>query len=363
MTKKITGILLFILLTVLFHISYGQNKKIKAEENAENALKLEEDGKFDAAIRLLKVSQKLDPEEIEYPYEIAYAYYSKKSYKQAIKYLLPLTKHKDVMDLVYQLLGNCYDNIGKTAKAKETYDAGLKIFPNSGILYSEKGIVQMGRKDYENALVFFEKGIEVEPKFASNYYLAAKIYCNTTEKVWGIIYGELFMNLERKSLRTSSVSKLLYDTYKSQIKFTSDSTISVSFSKNATISINDLKDSGNIKLPFGTGIYEPNLLLSLIGEKTIDVASLVRIRTNFIENYFKNNYNIKYPNILFDYQNEIMKAGHIEAYNHWILMSADENSLPKWKEANKEKWDAFLKWFWDNKIKVDSTHKFYRSQY
>jgi len=212
-------------------------------------------------------------------------------------------------------------------------------------------------------LSFYEKGIEVDPKFSSNYYRAALIYCSSTEEVWGMIYGEIFMNLERNSKRTIEISKLLFDVYKSEIKFISDSSFSVSFSKNATINITNLNNPDKLKLPFGVGVYEPTLMMSIVGEIKIDINSLDIIRKNFVLNYFKNENNKNYPNVLFDYQNKILNAGHLEAYNHWILMKGDEDNFGKWYNDNKDKWEAFVKWFTDNGLEIDNSNKFYRGQY
>ena len=46
-----------------------------------------DEGKLDESIKLLEESQKLDPENYMYPYEIAYAYVQKKKYEKAIKIL------------------------------------------------------------------------------------------------------------------------------------------------------------------------------------------------------------------------------------------------------------------------------------
>ena len=123
-----------------------------------------------------------------------------------------------------------------------------------------------------------------------------------------MIYGEIFMNLERNSERTSEISKLLYDTYKNQIKFTSDTSVTVSFSKQMTINVSNLSDPNNIKLPFGI-IYEPTLLMSIVDEKSIDINSLDRIRRDFVKNYYKLGHNKTHPNILFEYQNKNSLSG------------------------------------------------------
>ncbi len=359
MTERITTCLFILTLVSMAGQALGQSSREQALAKGREAIKLMDNGHITESIRLLEESMKLDPDNINYPYEIAYANYLAKEYQKAIDVLTPLTKRKDVHDRVYQLLGNSYDNLGQRDKSIETYKDGLNKLPKSGSLYLELGGMYLQTKDYDQAINFYEKGIEVEPGFPSNYYRLAKIFLNSEEEVWGMIYGELFMNLERNSSRTAEISKMLYDTYKSEIKFTSDSSFSVSFSKNAVMNVG----SGNMSLPFGIAVYEPTLMMEILPEKNIDINSLDRIRTGFVENYFNNGRDKKYPNVLFDYQNKILKAGHLEAYNHWILMKGDENAFIQWQEANVEKWEKFVSWFNPNRLNVDDKNKFLRTQY
>lgn len=129
------------------------------------------------------------------------------------------------------------------------------------------------------------------------------------------------------------------------------------------INVNDLNDPKKFKLSFGQGAYEMTMMLTILGEKVIDINSLDNIRTRFIELYFNGDNAKNYPDILFDYQQKVMNAGHMEAYNHWILMKGDENGFEKWHSENKEKWDGFTEWFSDNQMQLDVAHKFYRAQY
>jgi tetratricopeptide (TPR) repeat protein len=338
---------------------FGQSNKEKAMAKAKEAIKLMDNGKIAQSISLLEESIQLDPDEIIYPYEIGYAHYLAKDYQKTIDVLTPLTSRKDADDRLYQLLGNSFDNIGLREKSIETYEAGLKKLPKSGRLYLELGGMFAQIKEYNKAINYYEKGVDVEPSYSSNYYRLAKLFLNTDEEVWGMIYGELFMNLERNSTRTAEISKLLYDTYKSEIKFTSDTSFSVSFSKNAAITLNSKK----IELPFGVGVYEPTLMMELLSEKQIDINSLDRVRTGFVKNYFDNKRDKKYPNVLFEYQNKILNEGHLESYNHWILMKGDEDAFTKWQRANKEKWEQFLTWFNTNGIALTDKNKFIRTQY
>ncbi len=349
---------LTIIILSVDHVS-GQSDKEKAFTKGQEAIDLMDKGKIDESIKLLEESAKLDPDNLDYPYEIAYAHYMAKNYQKSIDILADLMERKGANDRVFQLLGNSYDNIGLKEKAIETYEAGLIKFQNSGKLHLELGGMYLQVKNYDKAIYYYEKGIEVEPAYPSNYYRVAKLFLDSDEEVWGMIYGELFMNLERNSPRNTEISKLLYDTYKREINFTSDTSFTVSFSKNAVVMMNSKK----IELPFGVGIYEPTLIMEMLNEKSIDINSLDRIRTGFVKNYFMNKGDKKYPNILFDYQNKIFKEGHFEAYNHWVLMHGDEEAFGHWKESNQEKWEKFVEWFNPNGLKIDDKNKFYRGQY
>ena len=343
---KTIGLFLFILGG---QICFGQN----TDEKLNEAIKLMDNGKVDESIVLLKEGSKLEPERFDYQYEMAYAYHLKSDYKESVKILEKIENHKSVTDRFFQLLGNSYDNVKKPKKAIEVYERGLKKFPNSGNLYLELGVMHLDDKDMNVALTYFEKGIDVDPTFPSNYFWASKIFCKTTEEVWGMIYGEIFMNLERNSKRTAEISKLLYDTYKSEIKFTGENSFSVSFSKNSTINISDLTNPGKMRLPFGVGVYETTLMISMLSAKSIDINSLNNIRSSFVDNYFQRGNDKTYPNILFSYQKQVKNAGHIEAYNHWILMKGDEDGFDNWMNSNKEKWDNFVIWFTDNEMKIN----------
>lgn len=346
-------------------ITFGQDNKTLAREKAEKVIELMDNVSVDEAIPLLEEAKKLDPGTYVYDYEIGYAYAIKQDYPKALEIYKKVIKYKDANDQCYQMLGNIYDYSGDPEKAIKTYDKGLKKFPNSGILYLEKGTIYNMQKKYIEALNLYESGIKVDPAFPSNYYRATQLLCRSEEEVWGMIYGEIFLNLEPNTQRTEEISKLLFDTYKSEIKFTSDTSLSVSFCKNAVInlSIKDLKHLDQFRLPFGPMIYETTLMLSIVDEKNIDLNSLNRIRDNFVFNYFDKEHNLNYPNVLFDYQKKIRDSGHFEAYNYWLLSGGDINNFSIWKEKNVDKWEKFVDWFNNNRLLLDQDHKFIRDQY
>ena len=86
------------------------------------------------------------------------------------------------------------------------------------------------------------------------------------------------------------------------------------------------------------------------------------MRTKFLDIYFKNDYDKQYPNVLFEYQLKVKQAGHLEAYNHWLLFKGNETTFAIWQAKNKEKWENFIEWYKNNPIQIDDRNKFVRKK-
>jgi len=359
--NRIIGILI---ITFSLSITFGQSvgDKEKAFEYGMEAVKIMDEGKLDEAIKLLRKAEKLDPERIDYPYEIAYAFYSQKKYKKAIKELLKTITHKDVTDQHFQLLGNSYDNINKPDEALKVYKKGLEKFPKSGKLYLEQGIVEYFRENYNEAISYWEKGIEVDPAFASNYYWLGKIFSFTDERIWAVLYGEVFINMERNSQRTIEMSKILFDTYKKSIYVTSDTSGGVNFSK-----VMQIDPTKEFKIPFQM-IYGLTMTMSLATEiinkePDISISSINNLRQSFITNWFAQARDKDYPNLLFDFQKLLDEKGYLEAYNYWFLMKGDEVEFLKWHRINEAKFNEFADWFNNNPLIINENNYFSRLKY
>lgn len=343
-------------LLLVTQVSYAQKNKNKeiADANGKQGLVFMDNGKTDDAIKYFQKAQQLDPGNINYPYEIALAWYTRKQYDKSVAILEKLRTHKDVYSKVFQLLGNSYDELKKTDKAFDTYTAGLLLFPKAPELYLELGNISQRSKDYITAIKYYEKGIEADPRFPSNYYWAARLFCTSTEKVWGMIYGEIFMTIERNTVRTAEIGRLLYNTYQNQIRFFSDSSFTVNFSRSSS--------PGN-KPSFAKDIYEKILDSAVTTERSVSIASLARIRTKFIEYYYNNNIYQQYPNVLFDYEYKAYRSGNSEAFTYWLLSKGNEEEFTQWVKDNLLAWQKFLGWFLQYSIPLDDKYRFLRSQY
>ncbi|WP_121668023.1 tetratricopeptide repeat protein [Mesonia aquimarina] len=358
MDKNHISLIIFLLIGSL---AISQTDKEKAINLGQKAIKLMDEGQLDKSIKLLKKAENLDPDRIDYPYEIAYAYYKKKNYKKTIKILHTITDHKDVSDYIYQLLGNSYDYIDKPEKALETYNIGMKKFPDSGKFYLEAGQIKFSHKKYDEAMDLWEKGIKVDPNYSSNYYRLAKLFSYTKERIWTLIYGEYFMLLEPNTKRTEEISKLLFENYKKSREMTSDSTVVFHLTeKGHNINLADEKSKKGI-LPFG-GTFALSLVATTGWFKEqLDIKALYQVRKDFLNYWFiEKKFNQIYPNKLFSIQKEIQEATFFEAYTYWLLSEGSLTEYQNWYSENEQKFSDFVNWF--NREKIDIRKKDFNSR-
>lgn len=348
--RKIFTLLVLISLSNLI---YSQTDCEKAKQNFNKALQSMEDKQYVLSQEYLKESIELCPqEELKYSYELAWSYYLIKEYKTSIKILEPFLKKDSIPADLYQLLGNSWDEDGHEGMATVIYDKGFEKHPNAGCLFLERGNISYKNSNFLRALFYYEQGILKDPIYSSNYYRAAKIFLGSSEEVWGLVYGEIFMLLEPNSLRTQEMSKDLYNTFHSEIIF---SHYGVHISLNdPTIIYSDSPSRPNL---FPENYY--NALLSACkGERIINIKTLVDIRTRFISNFYS--YSRPFKNILFDYHKTLIDNNLFEAYNYWLFGYGNSPEASKWITQNKVKYDRLLKWMEENPLKINTENVFTR---
>lgn len=323
-----------------FSNSYAQNDKENAHSKALLAIRLMDDGKINESITILKECISLDPTNYDYHYEHAYAHFLKKDYKKVIRLGKKITKMKHVNFEIFALVGNAYDELDDPKKAIQSYDKGIKLFPDEGLLYLEKGIVYERRAEYGEAVALYTLGVTMDPLFPSNYYRLANLFLHSDNRVPGLIYGELFMNLERGSQRTIEMSKRLYQAYSESIQIESDTVRKIDFCK-LSLSIDDLTSGRGFPLCMVFGL---RFSLAAANMQEMSLQSLAKTRTAYIDLYFENDYDA-YPIILFEFHQKMIENDVFDAYNHYIFQIGAEEEFKVWLEENEEAYEKFIDWF------------------
>lgn len=313
---------------LLFVLAFQFNVMLFAQETPD-AKTLQETGKtfmrqgdYSNALVLFNKALQQKPDDLEILKDIVFTYYLSRDYAKAIEIAKPLPDRPDADVQAYQLLGMVYKAIEERKECEKLYKKGLKVFPNSGVLYSEYGEMLWTKQDY-SAIKLWEKGIEADRNYAGNYYNAAKYYYFAKDKVWGLIYGEIFLNLESYSRRTEEIKNLLLEGYKKLFIET------------------NMTANQDIKNEFVKAYLETMSHQAQVAANGITAESLTMIRTRFLLEW-NEKYSSTFPFKLFDYQQQLLKAGMFDAYNQWLFAAAQNlTSFQNWSSTHATEYANF----------------------
>lgn len=281
-------------------------------------------GDWGNAIMVFNRALQLKPGDIDLQNDVAYTYFLQRDFTRALEAIKPVVENDNADVRSFQIAGTTYRAIEELKEGAKVYEKGLKRFPYSGVLYSEYGELLWQRKDY-NAITQWETGIKVDPNYSGNYYNAARYYYLTTEKIWSLLYGEIFVNMESYTIRTAEIKTLLYDGYK---KLFADADLVKNYKPKT-------KNDFDIAFLTSMNTQSPKAATGINPEK------LIEIRKGFIQNWVET-YEKKYPYRLFEYQQQLIKLKMFDAYNQWIFGSAiSADQYQNWIQQNKEAYDSF----------------------
>lgn len=290
----------------------------------ETAKSFMRSGDFDNAVIVLTRALGQDKKNLELQKDLVMSYYLKRDYAKALEGVKTLIERDDADVVVYQLAGNVYKALEEARECEKVYKKGLKKFPKSGPLYSEYGELLWATKDY-SAINQWEKGIQLDPSYSGNYYNAALYYFYTKDKVWSLVYGEIFVNMESLSQRGIAMKQQLLRAYKEKLFAEADL----------------MKGEAKNKSEFAKAFLETMSKQSSVANKGITVETLTMIRTRFILDWYAT-HAAKFPLRLFDYQQQLIKEGLFDAYNQWLFGASDNlAAYDSWTKTHAEQYEAF----------------------
>ncbi len=294
------------------------------EKLHENARAFMRQGDYaNASLILVRALQKY-PNNIEISKDLAYDYYLQKENEKALQVIKPLLENDNADDQTYQIAGTIYKALGQQKDADKMYKKALKAFPESGALYNDYGELLWSGRD-GNAIKIWEKGIEMDPSYGNNYYNACKYYFLTTDKIWCILYGEIFINIESFTYRTAEIKNILLDGYK---KLFADVDL-----------LGGTKDKNGFEVAFLTTMNKQNS----VAIRGLNAETLTMIRTRFILDW-DTSYAAKFPFRLFELQENLLKEGLFPAYDQWIFGAAQNlSAYQNWTGVHNEEYLAFNK--------------------
>jgi hypothetical protein len=180
---------------------------------------------------------------------------------------------------------------------------------------------------------------------AENYEGLATAFGGSTEKVWAVIYGEVFANLSSDADRRNAIGSLVYESYEKSLS-SDGGKLSVNLTENAQAAPGQSPFESQFEIaflmaaaPFGNDLMP------------LSVQKLAQIRKNQLS--LLNQKKLS-SNELIRWQQTIIAAGHFDAYNYWLFQGARPDEFNQWTKEHQAQYQAWLDWRAKNKFVVQT---------
>lgn len=336
----------------------------KAEDFARKAVMHSNQGHLVKAEKLIDSAMAYAPGNIEYKYEKALICVQQRKLEAAQSILEPVLDHKDINDKFFQILGKSYYFGGNTDKAMDVYQKGLEEFPNSGRLHLEIGNLKYELSNSRESRVYWENGVKLDPSYPDNYYMLSIYRGRVDDMLWSIIYGEIFINLSGNLKFANEISFGIYNSFNEALHRDEKGNIEVKFSKIAIDKQYFPPDKDlNFEMAFFKVMSKVIKSLKLKINENISIAQIIKVRKAFIKEWYKSSFKKKYPNVLFDFQKALIKAGHFDAYCYFIFKEGNIDEFEEWIKTNNAKFMDFANWYEKNRLSIDLESALYRTKF
>ncbi len=122
-----------------------------------------ESGNYGDAVEAYLKSIRLYPIEPAVYNNLGNLYYKIRNMDSSIVYYSLATHYNPMLTLAYFNLGNAYLGAGKNDDAEECFNRTLAIEPSNSSAYGNLSIIYQRKKDYEKAIFYIKKAIELNP--------------------------------------------------------------------------------------------------------------------------------------------------------------------------------------------------------
>ena len=321
-------IFIFIVSTVFFCDVQAQEQTAKLLQ--ETARTLLQKGDYDNAVVILERAKQQEPNNVDILRDLCFANYLKRDFTKAIEVGKELVEKPDADQQSFQVLGMAYKAIASYKECGKLYRTALRKFPNSGVIYNEYAELSAMDNDLEEAITQWEKGIELDPGYSSNYYNAAIYYSKKNNWIRSVLYGELFLNLESYSTRTEDIKTSLFTAWKNL------------YTKTTVQQLVDAKATSAFEKTILQVLTKASVSLATKSAKEEnDIDRLSNIRTKFIIEWSAENEK-QYPFRLFGHQKYLLSQGLFEAYNYWLFTpSISAEAYHAWQTNHTKEIEEF----------------------
>lgn len=346
MTKTI----LILIFSLLFKISFGQNK-VEAEKLVEEGIAYHDKGDYDGA--LIKYDKALELDEynlLALAEKAMTLLYLEKNEEAIYVCKTALEKHpgEEALSSVYVAYGNAYDGLKKTDKSIEIYDEGIRQFPNFYQLHFNKGVTLASVKKYDEAIICFQKSASLNPEHGSSHNVIGRLLDMKNKRIPALLAYSRFLIIEPESKRAKENLTSLQEIMNGNVEQTGKKSITINVSSDI---LGDTTADGKAK---SNSFAITDLILSMDAgldydkknKKKTEVEQFIRkfeTVCSSLKETQKDNFGF-YWDYYVPYFIEMKEKNLIETFAYIGFATSDDPKVIKWLKSHQKEIDVFYEW-------------------
>lgn len=327
-------------LIVFLILSINASAQTDIESIVVEGIEYHDRGQYDMAIETYKKALKIDPKSTLVNYEIAFSYFQKGNYKEAIHYSdIVLKQNQDFLLEAYLVKGSSLDMLGKTEESIKLFKKAIGKTNGHYLLFYNLGLNYYKIGDFENAEESVINAINLNPNHASSHLMLANIHNLKGNSIQTLLSSHYFLFLEPNSKRSKDAYSMLMKNFSGNVtmdeEMPNNINIVLSPSNDSQFAAAELMISmleASKSLEENEGKSEDQLFVENTGKFFMILGELKKKENKEIWWTF-------YAAFFYD----VAKSEHLETYCKYISQIGNENAK-KWLEDNPSAIDNFDNW-------------------
>jgi len=329
MNRLYKSLILFSLTLITLNV-IAQDKG-SVSDLIKEGVQLNDQGKYTEAIDKYNEALKIDPENAQANYEVAFSMVLSGKGTDGIPYAEKAIKTTNSMQLkaaCYDMLGSIYDHNHQTVKAIEAYKNGIQVNPKYQRLYYNLGLTYFRNKQFAEAEVNAIEAIKLDPKHGSSLRMYALVTFHQNKRVNALMGFCSYLLLDPKSPQAAEAfgniqhilqGGVLKDGSGRNTIILSQKGNQENAAMNLAISMSVV--SGQNKKLTGMDLleYELKSIFTIAGE-----SSEKNTDKTFFDKFFV------------DYFYKLAKSDNMTAFTRLVSLSANKEANSKWMSDNDQ---------------------------
>lgn len=338
----------------LFTVSLGLSAQT-IDDLVSEGIKLHDKGKYQDALDKYDEALKLDPSNSTVLFEKSYSLMMLKKYDEAtdlLKKVLKESKDPEIRRLSYINYGTILDYQGEGKKSIKKYDEGIKEFPDSYLLWFNKGITQNALKDNDDALESFKKSVSLNPMHASSHNALAQM--NNSSRIKAMMSLFAFLLIEPKGSRAEANLEEFNKQLMKGVEKKDGQNINIFIDASTLDKKNkSAEDDFSSQEMLWSVISAANLPDSIGAKSDVDRLDVtMQLFCNTMESSIKENSKGFYKTFYVPMFVELKKKEYVLTACHIALASTNDSDNKEWLNKNQDKITEFYEWLKNYKWKI-----------